>query len=120
MPKRGDKEFVLDMLIACGRILKYTENLSYDDFCKNEMVLDAVVRNIEVLGEAAKNVSENVKNRYGDVEWREIARTRDKIIHFYFGVDVSIVWDIATKDIPVLKSKLEGLVKAEGWKAEGL
>jgi uncharacterized protein with HEPN domain len=115
MPKRGDKEFVLDMLIACEKILRYTKNLSYDEFCKNDLVIDAVTRNMEILGEAVKNISENLKAKYRNVEWREIARTRDKIIHSYFGVDLSILWDIITVDIPALQEKLKGIVEKECW-----
>ena len=63
MSKRGDKEFLMDMLIACERMMKYTENLSYDDFKRNEMVIDAVVRNIEILGEASKNISNELKEK---------------------------------------------------------
>ena len=115
MSKRGDREFLMDMLIACEKIMKYTRDLSYEDFRRNDMVIDAVVRNIEILGEASKNVSEGLKKRYPEVEWREISRTRDKIIHFYFGVDLSIVWDIITVDIPPLRKKLEKITKEEGW-----
>jgi len=118
MPKRGDKELVMDMLIACEKILKYTNKLSYEEFCKNDLVVDAVVRNIEILGEACKNVSDTLKSKYPDVEWYEIARTRDKIIHFYFGVDLSIIWDIITVDIPALKEKLERIIEKERWKYE--
>ncbi len=116
MSKRGDKEFILDMLNACERILRYTQNLSYEDFCNNDMVIDAVVRNIEILGEAVKKISDNLKTKYKEVEWREIAKTRDKIIHFYFGLDLSIIWDIITVDIPALKEKLNKIIEIEGWK----
>ncbi len=114
MSKRGDRGFILDMMIACERMLEYTEQLSYEDFSKNQMAIDAVVRNLEILGEAAKNVSNELKSKYPEVEWREIVRTRDKIIHSYFGVDISIIWDILANDIPVLKNKLQNLVKSEG------
>ena len=115
MFKRGDREFLTDMIIACRKIMKYTKGMSYQDFAKNEMVIDAVVRNIEVLGEAAKKISEDLKKKYPEVEWREIARTRDKIIHFYFGVDLSIVWDIVEVDIPSLIEKLKKIAEKEGW-----
>ena len=111
MPKRGDREFLMDMIVACERIMKYTENLTYDEFCKNDIVVDAVVRNIEILGEASKNISENLRKKYPDVGWREISRTRDKIIHFYFGVDLSIVWDIVTVDVPSLRDKLKKIAE---------
>jgi len=97
------------------KIMKYTENLSYEDFKKNDMVIDAVVRNIEILGEASKSISDELKEKYPEIEWREISRTRDKIIHFYFGVDLDIIWDIITVDIPSLRKKLKRILKKEGW-----
>lgn len=115
MSKRGDREFLMNMIIACEKIMKYTKDMSYEDFCNNEMVIDAVVRNIEILGEASKNISEGLKRKYPEIEWREIARTRDKIIHFYFEVDLSIVWDIIKVDIPSLIEKLKGVAEKENW-----
>ncbi len=79
------------------------------------MIIDTVVRNIEILEEAAKNVSDDLKSKYQEIEWREIARTGDKVIHFYFGVSLSVIWDIITADIPMLKDKLKNLTKSEGW-----
>ncbi len=61
MSKRGDREFLIDMLIACKRIIKYTKNLSYENFCRNDIIIDAVVRNIEIIGEASKRISEEFK-----------------------------------------------------------
>jgi len=115
MFKRSDRELIMDMLVSCGRILKYIRGLSYDDFYNNEIVSDAVVRNIEILGEAAKSVSGKIKNKYPEIPWDEIAKTRDKIIHFYFGVDFSIIWDIATIDIPPLEKKLKAILEQENW-----
>jgi len=114
MSKRGDREFLIDMPIACEKIIKYTKDLSYEDFRRNDIVIDAVVRNIEIIGEASKNISEGLKKKYSEVGWREISRTRDKI-NFYFGVDLSIGWDIITVDIPALKEKLKRIIEKEGW-----
>lgn len=116
MYKRSDREFVFDMLFACERILEYTHDISYEDFKTNSLVIDAVVRNIEILGEAAKGVSAELVEKYPNIEWKAIARTRDKIIHFYFGIDINIIWDIIQNDLPVLKSKLENLISEQGWK----
>ena len=115
MSRRSDKEFLKDMRVACHKIMKYTSNLNYDDFVKNEEKVDAVVRNIEILGEAAKNVSDELKKEYPEIEWNAIARTRDKVIHFYFGVDTEIIWDIITIDIPRLKKQLEKIAREKGW-----
>lgn len=118
MYKRGDKEFVIDMLISCQNIMEYTEGMDFSKFREDKKTKDAVIRNIEILGEAVKRLSTQIKEKYPEVEWNEIARTRDKIVHFYFGIDEEIIWDIINKDIPVLKQKLEKIIEQEGWKNE--
>ena len=67
------------------------------------------------MGEATKRISDEFKDKYSEIPWKEIARTRDKIIHFYFGVDVDIIWDIVQADIPNLSKKLRFLIEQEGW-----
>ena len=115
MSKRGDREFVLDMLIACNRILEYTGEMDFEKFSKSQKDIDAVIRNLEILGEASKRVSEEIKSKYPGIEWRKIAGTRDKIIHFYFGIKLEIVWNIVTAHIPELKKQLENIIQKEGW-----
>ena len=107
MPKRTDKEYLKDILIACENIIEYIKNYNFDAFMKDRKTQDAVLRNIEIIGEAVKSISDNIKRRYPEIEWREIAKTRDKLIHSYFGVDLDVVWDIVTIDIPRLRQQIE-------------
>ena len=118
MYKRGDREYILDMFLACQRILEYTRGLSFEDFEKDAKTIDAVIRNIEILGEAVKNISKNFREKYPDVEWKIIAKTRDRLIHFYFGVDVPTVWKTIAIDIPPLFEKLKNIIKSERWEDE--
>ena len=91
MYKRGNKEFVLDMFLSCQNVLEYTKGMSFEDFKKDSKTVDAVVRNIEILGEAVKNITSSFREKYPEVEWSEIAKTRDKFIHFYFGLDIEVI-----------------------------
>ncbi len=111
MPKRGDKEFLLDIIEAIKRIELYTKELSYQDFLQKIETQDAVVRNFEIIGEAVKNISKNLKTKYNNLQWKEIAGMRDKVIHFYFGVNWDIVWKAAKDSLPQLKEKIEGILK---------
>ena len=86
MPKRGNKEFIKDIKEAITRISDYTEEMNYDTFLLDPKTQDAVVRNIEIIGEATQNLSNDFKKRYKDIDWKNIAGMRDKVIHFYFGV----------------------------------
>ena len=111
MPKRGDKEFLLDIIEAIKRIELYTKELSYQDFLQKIETQDAVIRNFEILGEAVKNISKNLKAKYNNLQWKEIAGMRDKVIHFYFGVNWDIVWKAAKDNLPQLKEKIERILK---------
>ncbi len=118
MYKRSNKEFVFDMFLACRNILDYTEGMDFDSFFNDKKTIDAVVRNIEILGEAVKNISKNFRDKYPEIEWKIIAKTRDKVIHFYFGLDVDILWKIACKDIRILFQKLKNIIEKEGWESD--
>ncbi len=113
MFKRGDREHLEDMLIACQNIAEYLIGFDYDAFLSDRKTQDAVLRNIEILGEAVKNISKDIKTKYPEIGWRDIARTRDKLIHSYFGVDIDIVWDICFHDIPRLEKQLMEVLKKE-------
>jgi uncharacterized protein with HEPN domain len=111
MPKRGDKEFLLDIIEAIKRIELYTKELSYPDFLQKMETQDAVVRNFEIIGEAVKNVSKTLKAKYNNIQWKEIAGMRDKVIHFYFGVNWDVVWGAAKDSLPPFREKIERILK---------
>ena len=111
MSKRNDAAILEDIRAAIDRILSYSQELTYDDFLTDIKTQDAIIRNIEILGEAAKLLSERAKEMYPDVPWKDIAGTRDKLIHDYFGVNIDVVWSIVSNDIPLLNKEI---VKVDG------
>lgn len=94
MSERDPRILVSDMLEAIGRIRAYTEGMSFDEFRQDKKTSDAVLRNLQVLGEAAHHVPEDVRSMAQDVEWTRIIRSRHIVVHRYFGVDFEIVWRI--------------------------
>jgi len=115
MSKRGDKEHLKDILTACENILSYKEGYNFNMFLGDRKTQDAIIRNIEIIGEAVKNISDVLKEKYSEIEWKEIAKTRDKLIHSYFGTDLDIVWDIINMDIPRLKKQIKEIIQKEGY-----
>ena len=110
MSKRTDKEYLLDISEAIKRIELYVENLDYQNFLKDIKTQDAVLRNIEIIGEAVKKLSRNLKIERKNIQWKEIAGMRDKVIHFYFGVNWDIVWKTMKDKLPEIKEHIENLL----------
>jgi uncharacterized protein with HEPN domain len=109
--KRTERLYLTDILEAIGRIEKYVENITLADFSRNIMVVDAVIRNFEIIGEAAKQISAKTKKENPQVQWREMAGMRDKLAHEYFGVDTEILWKTAKLRLPTLKPQVEELLR---------
>ncbi|MGH7409937.1 MAG: HepT-like ribonuclease domain-containing protein [Candidatus Methylomirabilis sp.] len=108
---RDYRVYLEDILEAIGKITRYTAGLSLKTFSEDSKTLDAVVRNLEVVGEAIKNVPDGVRLRYPAVDWRRIAGLRDILVHEYFGIDVQIIWDIVTSKLPDLERQIWQILK---------
>ena len=98
------------MLDAAQKAIVFTQGRERADLDTDEMLALAVVRLVEILGEAAKNVSQDLKDQAPDIAWRQIAGTRDRLTHAYFDVDLDVIWDIVTSDLPSLVEELEKLL----------
>jgi uncharacterized protein with HEPN domain len=119
MSKRTDSESLQDILEAIHRITTYIASMTYESFVNDTKTQDAVIRNIEILGEASKNLSEVIRAKYPNIPWKSMSQTRDRLIHHYFGVNLDIVWGVITLELPQLVSKIQGIVEDEGEKGTG-
>ena len=115
MSKKGRDTllFVEDILDAIEKIERYTRNLTFEDLRENDMAIDAIVRNLEVIGEASKHVPENIKRKYPFVEWKEAIGFRNVLAHNYFGIDYEAVWDTIIKNLPPLKENIIKVLQSE-------
>jgi uncharacterized protein with HEPN domain len=108
---RDVRLYLEDIVSCCDKIGRYTIGLTLERFRTNEMLVDAVVRNLEVIGEAAKWVPEQVRSSYPDVHWRRMAGLRDVISHGYFGLDLRLIWDIVQRDVPTARVKVAAILQ---------
>lgn len=112
MSKKRDVGIYLeDILESINLIEKHTKNLKRKDFSRSIEKQDAVVHRLEIIGEAAKNVPKKFRDKYPEIPWREIVRTRDKIIHHYFEIDVKQIWNIIENDLQPLKKQVQSMLE---------
>lgn len=111
MPSRDWRFRVQDILECMDRIAEYTAGMSYEAFLDNRLVIDAVVRNLEVIGEAARHIPEEVQRQFPDIPWVEMKGMRNILIHEYFGVSLEIVWKTVQENLPPVEPKLREVLK---------
>lgn len=107
MKKRDYSLYLKDILDSLEKIEEYTKDLTFDKFFHNTIVIDAVIRNFEIIGEASKYLPAQMKALHKDIPWKEMAGMRDKMVHEYFGVDLDIVWKTIKDRLPELKTALK-------------
>lgn len=108
---RDSRVYLEDIIEATRKIKAYTGGLSKAAFLDDEKTFDAVVRNLEVIGEAVKKLPEDLRAKHSTLEWKKIAGLRDILIHEYFGLDAEIVWDIVQNKIPALDQEVRQMLK---------
>jgi len=101
---KDDKAYLLHILDAIEKIEKYIGSVEFDEFSQNDMMIDAVVREFEIIGEATRNLSDKFQEVHFEIPWYKIKAMRNVLIHEYFGVNLKVVWDTCKSDMPVLKT----------------
>ena len=107
MSSRTPKLFLDDILKSINKINLYISDLTYDQFQQDVKTIDAVIGNLEIIGEAVKNLPDEIITKNPEVNWRGATAMRDRLIHGYFGVDVSILWETVTTDLPELNTRIK-------------
>jgi uncharacterized protein with HEPN domain len=111
LKERDSRDFLEDIL----RYMRYAENFvegySFEEFAEDEKTIIALVKCIEVVGEASKRIPEDVRSKYPTIPWRDMTGIRDRLVHGYFSVDMSIIWKTATEEFPEIKPQIEAILK---------
>ncbi len=109
MKERTYKIYFEDIIIFIKRIESYIQDLNFENFRENQLVIDAVIRNLVLIGEASKNISSEIRKKFSNVPWSEMIGLRNLATHGYFKIDLTIIWDIITKDIPENKQSIQNI-----------
>lgn len=115
MSSRADRDLLGDILEAIRRAGVYLADQSYEQFLVDTKTQDAVIRTLEIVGEATKRLSSALRERYPEIPWKNMAGVRDKLIYDYFGVNIDIVWQIVRDELPPLAIQVAGALEVEPW-----
>ena len=110
---RRDDAYLLDMLVAARKAVAFGTDLTYQEFARSDLHQNAILKVLEVVGEAASRIGEDFKTAHPEIPWRQIIGFRNRVVHVYFEIDLGVVWQIVQEDLPVLISQLEPLVPPE-------
>ncbi|MFW5758512.1 MAG: DUF86 domain-containing protein [Bacteroidota bacterium] len=110
---RNDQIYLEDILISMERIIEYIGEKTFEEFVNDNMVVDAVVRNFEIIGEATNNVPEEIKNRHPDMPWRKMYGLRNVVSHAYFGIDHELIWEITQNNLPENIKEIKRIIDEE-------
>ena len=114
--KREYKLFIQDIKDCIAQIDEFVGDMKLEEFKADEMVSSAVVRKLEVIGEATKNIPSEIRQKYKELPWSDMAKMRDKIIHGYFGIDYEVVWKTIKERLPEIKPKIDNILELENQK----
>jgi uncharacterized protein with HEPN domain len=109
--KREVGDYIEDIIGAMDKAMNFVKNISYEEFIQDDKTAFAVVRALEIIGEAVKNIPDDIRKNYPEIPWKDMAGMRDKVIHEYFGVKLSIVWIAVKEEIPPLKPIFEKILR---------
>ena len=110
---RHDDSYLLDMIVAARKAVRFSKGLTYERFSQSDLHQNAVLKVLEIIGEAASRISDDTRTAHPDVPWPDIVGLRNRIVHAYFEVDLGVVWNIVKNDVPELISALERIVPPE-------
>ena len=118
MTGRGVRILLEEMLEAIGLLQQYTAGLTFEEFAGDVKTQDSVTRRLEIIGEAAKGIPEELRSKYPSVPWRDITGARDVLVHEYFRIDLEMAWDMVHDDLPTLETEVRRILEEEDFPAE--
>lgn len=113
MSKREWNLFIEDILESIELIESYVVNMDIEYFKKDRKTIDAMVRNFEIIGEASRNIPDEIKTKYRNVDWKGMIGLRNRIAHGYFGINLTIIWEILKRELPLLKERMKQILEKE-------